>query len=107
MYSMWVKANYPNYKQIDEDGFAVGLIIPFQDTTLRVTAGIYQQQLYCQIDTRHFKGVVVLSQEAVEKAGRLLPRKSGNDCIWKDTPRHTHDETFRLFCEIVSILTAR
>jgi hypothetical protein len=95
-----IKTKHSKYKLMEN---GVGLIIPVKGTTVQVTLGIYQQDLYCQVDTRHHENVI-LPQEVIEKVGHLLTRKSNNDCIWKDFPRYTYDKTFDIMCEVINII---
>ena len=100
-WQMFFKKNYPDCQEITTGG--VGLVIPIKNTEVRVVASIDGQQLYCQVDTQHLEDEK-LPQEVIEKVGNLLPRKSGNNTIWKYLPRYAYDETYELMIKVIKIL---
>ena len=98
----YVQTHYPKYQQIDING--VGLLFPVKDKTVQVTIGIYNGDLYYQVDTQHLTDAS-LPQEVIEKVKRLFFRKTGNNTIWSPLPRIAYDEAFSKFCEVIQILT--
>ena len=103
-WKIFLKKNYPGYKQID--GAGAGLIIPIKNTEVQVTASIVSQQFYCQADTRHLKDKdEKLPQEVIEKVGNLLPRKGGSNAIWAGFfPRYAYEKTFDLLLKVINSL---
>jgi hypothetical protein len=116
----FISAKYNNYQYLEkvESQWGIdiaGLIIPIENTQLRVFVGLdlEMKELFCQVDTE------VESQRTVERKAPDLPaivhekigtiltskEKDGNVKIWKYFGRYGYCEVFECFQKVLQILT--
>jgi len=106
----YLEVEYRDYEQITT---CLGLIIPIQNTEVRVIVSNENKRLFCQVDMDHLpdKKDRILPKEVVEKVGYLLDETHKNEVtdksqIWKFFPcLYSYDEAFRLMLKVIQILT--
>jgi hypothetical protein len=97
---------YPDWKRNKDDALPV-LFVQAKDIEIRVSIGIHNKQLYCQLDRDHLnnKADRFLPDEIKEKIKQRFSfpyDKEGR--LWKYFPRYSYDEVYDQLIKVIEIL---